>query len=185
MEKFGYNRIYDIDFLLDLNKTTHFSELISLIVKLTNCQSYLELGVDKLDTISVLKHVVKKCVGVDILNVNIDGVDFYNMTTDDFFKVNNDNFDVIFIDADHKFESVKKDLENSLKILNEFGIIILHDTDPIHEKLVENIYCSDSYKIVTYIYSEHPELNIITFPINETGLSFVMRRKDKRISKFL
>jgi hypothetical protein len=35
--------------------------------------------------------------------------------------------DVVFLDADHSYEAVKKDIENSRKILNENGIICGHD----------------------------------------------------------
>jgi predicted O-methyltransferase YrrM len=104
------------------------------------------------------------------------------MTTNNFFNINKDTFDIIFIDADHNFNQVKIDFENSLKILNEFGIIILHDTDPIDRRLLNNTYCSDSYKIVDYIYKNHPELDIITLPIHETGMSLVMRKNDRRIN---
>jgi hypothetical protein len=154
------------------------------LINLTNCKSYLELGVITTDSLKEIKTYVDICVGVDIeKKENTDNVIFYNTTTDEFFRNNIQKFDIIFIDADHKFEQVKIDFENSLKILNEFGIIILHDTDPIDQRLISDDYCSDSYKIIDYIYMEHLELNVITFPIHETGLSFVMRKSDRRIKK--
>ena len=52
---------------------------------------------------------------------------FFNSTTDDFFKVNKNKYDCIFIDADHSYEGVKKDFENALEVLNENGILIFHD----------------------------------------------------------
>jgi len=93
-------------------------------------------------------------------------------------------FDFVYIDANHKYEYVKNDFDNSLKILNKFGIIILHDTDPMNKILLDEKYCNDAYKIVDYI-SKNKELNIITLPIQETGLSLVMRKKDRRINSFL
>jgi len=52
---------------------------------------------------------------------------FFNKTTDEFFKHNKNYYDCIFIDADHTYEGVKKDFENSLNFLNDSGIIIFHD----------------------------------------------------------
>lgn len=181
---YGYSRVYNIKSTLQYKKTEHYSNLIKWIIKLTNCQSYLELGVEYGINITEMKNLVKICVGVDINTVNIakDNIEFFQMTTDDFFKQNTKKFDIIFVDANHNFEQVKKDFNNSLSILNKFGIIILHDTDPINEELLDENHCYDSYKIIDYI-SSNPELNIITFPIQETGMTFVMRKNDKRINE--
>jgi hypothetical protein len=145
------------------------------------CEKYLELGVYDGETFDEVFNVVKHAVCVDIkdLRKNKQGV-FHKMTTDKFFTINKDTFDMIFIDADHCFESAKVDFENSLKILNRYGIIFMHDTDPIHKKYTDQGYCGDSYKMVDYIHKKHPELNIITIPITITGLSIIMRKKDRR-----
>jgi len=59
---------------------------------------------------------------------------FYNETTDVFFGARRNPYDCIFIDADHSYEGVKKDFENSLMILGEGGRIIMHDIN-------SNTYC--------------------------------------------
>ena len=51
-------------------------------------------------------------------------------TSDQFFSKNTENFDCIFIDGLHEYHQVKKDIENSLRFLNEGGIILLHDCLP-------------------------------------------------------
>ena len=182
---YAYSRVYNIPFTLQYKKTEHYNSIIKSIVKLTNCQSYLELGVEHGENITEIKDSVKLCVGVDINPINnIDNIFFYQMTTDEFFYRNDKTFDIIFIDANHNFEQVKKDFNNSLKILNQYGIIILHDTDPMTEELTDSKYCHDSYKIVDYILSKR-KLNIITFPIQETGMTFVMRKEDRRINNFI
>ena len=104
------------------------------------------------------------------------------MSTDDFFKNFKDMVDIVFIDADHNYKSVVKDFENSLKILNKLGIIFLHDTDPITKKYTDPGYCGDSYKIIEYILNKHSELNIITLPVTEAGLSIVMRKSNTRVN---
>jgi len=185
MDKYGYSKGYDPDFLKEVVSKDTYRSLIYNLLYLTNCKRYLELGVEQSYRLNEVKNIVDKCVGVDISNLDgfDDGVDFYNMSTDDFFNQNQEKFDVVFIDAEHDYEQVKKDFENSLKILNEFGVIILHDTDPIDLRLLTGMFCSDSFRIVNYVYKNHPELNIITLPIHETGLSLVMKKIDRRIHK--
>jgi Methyltransferase domain len=43
-----------------------------------------------------------------------------------------DRFDLIFIDGDHRYESVKKDFENYRPLLSKRGVILFHDVDPDH-----------------------------------------------------
>lgn len=184
---YGFSRVYNIDYVKNYKQTEHYSNLIKWIVKLTNCQNYLELGLEYGTTIQEIKNYVNLCVGVDMSVkeiINGENIEFYQLSTDEFFKNNNRNFDIIFIDADHNFNQVKKDFENSLKILNKYGIIILHDTDPIVKELLLPYHCSNAYQIVDYI-SQKTDLNIITLPIQETGLTLVMRKNDRRVFDFL
>lgn len=183
-DEYGFSTIYNI---VDCKKTEHYSNIIKWLVKLTNCKKYLEIGVSKGENIYNIRDEVDLCEGVDKDELILDknNIIFNKVTSDIFFENNKNIYDIIFIDADHNFIQVKKDFENSLKILNKYGIIVLHDTDPIEESLLNPDYCNDSYKIIDYIYIHHPELNIITLPIHETGLSFVMRRKDRRIFEFI
>ena len=167
------------------NTGGHESVILDILKKV-NCQKYLELGIYKGSIISVASKFVNKTVGVDIIdhigsNKNFD---FINSTTDDFFNENKENFDVIFIDADHKYESCVKDFENSLKILNYNGFIFIHDTDPISNKYTDFGYCGDSYKINKYIYENHQELDIITLPLTEAGLTIVKRKNENRFNLF-
>ena len=185
--KFAYSRVYDIQSTLQYKKTEHYSNLIKWLVKLTNCQKYLEIGVSTGDNIYEIRYEVDFCECVDTVDnlSNKDKIKFNLESSDNFFVKNSNIYDIIFIDGDHSFEQVKVDFENALKVLNKYGIIILHDTDPIEEFLLQASYCNDSYKIVDYIYENHSELNIITLPIHETGLSLVMRKSDRRIYNFL
>jgi len=106
------------------------------------------------------------------------------MSTDDFFKINQETFDVIFIDASHNFEQVKKDFNNVANILNNNGIIFLHDTDPMEKKYIQEGYCSDSYKMNRYLESLS-EFNFITIPIAECGMSIVKRKQQDRFTRFI
>lgn len=107
------------------------------------------------------------------------------MKTEQFFKENEETFDVIFIDADHSFDAVKYDFEQCLKILNKSGLIFLHDTDPITKKYTQPGYCNDCYKIINYLKEFHSELNFINLPITEAGLTIVQRKDESRVSNYL
>ena len=67
----------------------------------------------------------QKKVGVDTVSGGT-----IRKTIDEFFTDNSDKFDCIFIDGLHHYSQVKKDIQNSLKILKPDGIILLHDCLP-------------------------------------------------------
>jgi hypothetical protein len=160
--------------------------IIGSIATNLHCKTYLELGVLYGGTIDFIRPLVTRCIGVDIKDQRINKTgEFYKMTTDDFFKNFKNKADVIFIDADHKIESVIRDFENALKVLNKFGVIFLHDTDPKYKLYLKPEFCNNSYKIVDYIYKNHKELNALTLPISLDGLTIVSRKSDRRVSKFL
>lgn len=107
------------------------AELINTIIKHKGYKTYLELGVGPhIETITQI--VCDSISSVDILKVNEKFPSFVG-TTDDFFKQNNQKFDVIYIDADHEENAVQRDFENSLKCLTENGIILMHDVGPMTE----------------------------------------------------
>lgn len=166
---------------------TVYTPLIAKIVELTSCQSYLELGVSEGLNIHEIIKCCNRCIGVDIKDDRKyqEEFEFILKTTDDFFKSFHENVDIIFIDADHHFEQVKVDFVNSLNCLSEYGIIFLHDTDPVKQKYLHEIACGDSYKMHNWIKENYPELNVITLPITIAGLTMVNRDKDRRVLKFL
>jgi transketolase len=103
------------------------SDLINYLIKTYNFNSYLEIGVAEAYNFKRIE--CNKKIGVDPSN-RYDEIDF-KMTSDDFFEINKDFFDIIFIDGKHERKQVVKDVENSLKVLNPNGIIISHDMNPL------------------------------------------------------
>ncbi len=49
------------------------------------------------------------------------------MTSDNFFQNNSKIFDLIFIDGDHFYDQVLRDINNAWKILKNSGFLILDD----------------------------------------------------------
>jgi hypothetical protein len=165
----------------------HHSDFIVQLVTSINCQTYLELGIYDGSTLERVSKIVPRVIGVDIKDIrkNKNISEFHLSNTNDFLNNFYDKVDVVFIDADHSFESVKSDFENVLKNLNEFGVIILHDTDPVSEKYLDKGYCGDSYKMIDWIKENHSEMDILTLQISEAGLTIIKRSHERRVNKFI
>ncbi|MDB4082087.1 class I SAM-dependent methyltransferase [Candidatus Pelagibacter sp.] len=61
------------------------------------------------------------------LNEFLDRFSFFKSTSDEYFKKNNEKFDIIYIDGWHEAPQVYKDLNNSWNSLNTNGLIICDD----------------------------------------------------------
>lgn len=85
---------------------------------------------------------------------------FHHMSTNDLAKQWNLPIDILFIDADHAFESVRQDFENFQ--LHVRGWILFHDTCPPSKKYMSAEYCHTAYKIRDYVKGSRFET--ITFP---------------------
>lgn len=131
-----------------------YSRLL-MFLKEVNSKSYLELGVGQGGSFfmnSLFQENLIKCYAVDDCDYqrnaagfgdqsisitekvnelkqikNNDDIKFFNQKSSDFFKNNSNMYDIIFIDADHRYEGAKSDYESSIKILNKDGFIIFHD----------------------------------------------------------
>lgn len=187
MSKFAYLGVNSITNEVEFTTLNH-GHFIKEMCKMTNCQKYLELGVDENKTFSIVAEAVPYCVGVDMSDrrKNKIGI-FHQKSTDDFFKDNKDIFDVIFIDASHRIENVLRDFKNSLNCLSEFGIILMHDTDPAVKKLYNKNgdFCGDAADIIDIINNEYKdELNVVTLPFDSAGITIVNRKNDRRINKW-
>ena len=98
-------------------------EIVQTIITLKNYESYLEIGTFKDDLFKLVQ--CQKKVGVDPVSGGT-----IRKTSDNFFSDNKEKFDLIFIDGLHHYKQVKKDIINSLKIIKDGGIILMHDCFP-------------------------------------------------------
>jgi hypothetical protein len=64
----------------------------------------------------------------------------FKMLSNNFFKINKEFFDIIYIDGAHDYESVLSDANNSIKILRKNGIIFFDDFigDDVNKNKVMN-----------------------------------------------
>jgi len=161
----------------------HHSDFVALIASIYQPKIYLELGLYEGETFNKVRRVSpnSRCVGVDINELSLGG-EIYICTTEKFFEKFNGNADMVFIDADHKYESALEDFENSLRILNPGGCILMHDTDPEKDFLFDSGYCGDSYRLVEH-FESRGDVNIVTLPCTEAGISIITRKDETRTQR--
>ena len=106
----------------NFNRTALLNFIISCHHKKNKC-NYLEIGCASNMNFDAICLTNK--IGVD---PDIGGT--LRLTSDEFFKNNNSTFDLIFLDGLHTYQQTKKDLINSINILNKGGIIVLDDFIP-------------------------------------------------------
>ncbi len=106
------------------------TEIIQKFITKRNYKSYLEIGTYR--NVNFDKITIDNKVSID---PDPEAKATYQMTSDEFFAVNQDKFDIVFIDGLHEHNQVYKDIQNSLKFLNPNGVIILHDCMPKNEKM--------------------------------------------------
>ena len=75
----------------------------------------------------------------------------YKLSSDEFFKINNNSFDVIYIDGYHQADQVLKDFINSWEVLNDQGIIIFDDYIWKFFDKIENNQCYEINKFINKI----------------------------------
>jgi predicted O-methyltransferase YrrM len=162
-----------------------YANIIAAVVESLKAESYLELGVHQMGTFKLIQPLVPYAVAVDIDETYASGYqNFYKSTTDEWFAQNKQTFDVIFIDACHDIDFVKRDFANSLKILNKRGVIFLHDTDPAEPIFASINYCHNSYLMNAHLKSNYPHLNFVTLPTANSGITIVNNLEDARYKEF-
>jgi hypothetical protein len=129
---------------------SHFYETVNLCGKIDKEYRFLELGTSTGIPFFNLLSVDKKfTVDLKIPDFLKEYENAYEMTTDVFFQTTQlKNFNLIFIDADHRYMQALKDYNSSVNLLEKSGIIVLHDCYPPSESLCDDYFCSDSYKLL-------------------------------------
>lgn len=150
-------------------------EIIKKIIKRENYKSYLEIGCDNDENFSQI--TLKDKVGVDPLKGGT-----IRMTSDEFFFKNKKNFDIVFLDGLHTYEQTIKDINNSLKVLNNKGVILIHDCLPkkIWNQIVPRMYGhwnGDVWKAIVHSRTyDHADTYTC---IADHGLGVVFKRKNR------
>lgn len=100
--------------------------LLNYLIETQGYDSYLEIGCGSDRTFRRI--AASHRVGVDPQRGGT-----LRMTSDDFFAVNCEQFDLIFVDGLHLAEQVLRDVDHALQCLTPAGCVVLHDCLPIRE----------------------------------------------------
>lgn len=86
-------------------------------------------------------------------------------------------FDVIFIDADHSYEAVLADLYGAWQLIAPTtGLILAHDTYPTNTGLVSPRYCGEAWRAVRDFKEQMgAECECVTLPGPWAGMSILRR----------
>tara|TARA_Y100000992_G_scaffold293070_1_gene251280 strand:+ start:1076 stop:1774 length:699 start_codon:yes stop_codon:yes gene_type:complete len=172
---FFTNERFSKKFDYDWHKKSSRFDIINKIIKKKKFESYLEIGCQS--DVNFSKIIIKNKIGVDPQSGGT-----HRMTSDDFFKQNKSTFDLIFIDGLHVYEQVLKDIENSLKVLNDNGVILIHDCLPakIWHQTIPQTHSSWNGDVWKSIVKSRTRIDIDTYTIEaDQGLGLILKRKNK------
>lgn len=167
-------------------KITRRTRLINYLIKHNKYQKYLEIGVRN----PSLNFDFINCIQKDGVDSDVNVRCRYRMKSDDFFKKisRNKKYDIIFIDGEHLYKQVLKDVENSLNHLNFGGTIVLHDCNPISEiRQRESLYgkgkCNGTvWKAFALLRMTREDLNMYVVDIDH-GCGIIQKGKQKLFPK--
>jgi hypothetical protein len=105
-------------------------KVINFLIERFKYTDYLEIGIQYRQCWDFID--CKNKTGVEPMHYHDDPKILF-MNSDTFFSQNSSKFDIIFIDGDHEYGQVIKDLRNARSILKSGGSIVLHDANPPDE----------------------------------------------------
>lgn len=176
--------------------------VIQQVINKINAKTYIEIGIGYGEILLNIKAADK--VGVDPryyfskkknikLKLGIDKERMFRMTSDLFFEkyaaqALADGIDVAFVDGMHTYAYALRDIENCLKYLNDGGVIIVHDCNPLNfaiayplkesydemQPLIDNLempgyngqWLGDVWKALAHLRIERKDLNIFTLDLD-------------------
>lgn len=164
--------------------------LIVELARLFKPKVYVELGVGSGYVFNaVLPHVQDYIFGCDVnlsrlkgpKSIKYDGksIQLFETSTDEAAKLwpRSLTIDLLFIDADHAAEQVRKDFITWSEFVTPgTGLILLHDTYPCGPKYLKPGYCNDAWKVADNLLQISKGFEIVTLPGPRAGLSIIRKR---------
>lgn len=133
-------------------------DIIQFLINRFGYKSYLEIGVQYMQCWNQIQCDHK--VGVEPNPLPDERI--RKQTSNQFFETNDQKFDIIFIDGDHNYAQAIIDIREALKILNEGGCIVCHDTYPATIEMTHEYSNGTVYQAICEIRSEEG-FDICTF----------------------
>lgn len=120
---------------------------------------------------------------------------YYKKTSDQYFEIvsASEQKDVVFIDGLHTYAQSLRDVLNTLTILKENGVIVMHDCNPPNkaaaypaQNIAEarkanltgwtNEWCGEVWKTICFLRSTRSDLRVFVLDI-DYGLGIIVRMK--------
>lgn len=147
-------------------------EIINRIIQEVEGKSYLEIGYGNGDNYGLI--YCENKVAIDP-NTTATGKDIFKFDSDNFFRSQESEYDVVFIDGDHTCNQVRKDITNALKC--NAKAIIIHDTIP-HSKEMQEVpriqkeWTGNVWRTVVGFIESYPDIKIETYR-SDYGLTII------------
>lgn len=182
------------------------TDVIQSLLKKQKSPAYLEIGVEHGQNFFLLKAASKTAVDPNFAfsfkeklrwmykNPYNLSARYYEMTSDKYFETvgTTQKIDVVFIDGLHTYEQSLKDVLNSLNVLKENGVIVMHDCNPPHKAAAyasttkeaaatANIpgwtgeWCGDVWKTICYLRSTRKDLQVFVLD-TDYGLGIITKK---------
>ena len=106
----------------------HRSQIVNHLIQSKGYKRYLEIGTALDESFPYI--MAPSRVGVD---PDRRTSATFHMLSDEFFEKVAPHcapFDIVFIDGSHEKDQVLRDVKNSMRFLNPFGSIVMHDCNP-------------------------------------------------------
>jgi len=179
------------------------SEIIQYLVDKKKYKRYLEIGVfngevffkikasQKYAVDPVFRFVIETKYKMMLRNLSNVNAKYFTKTSDDFFKedapklFSKKKIDICFIDGMHEFDFVLRDTLNTLKYLDDDGVIILHDCNPLtaeaevsyaewEKRGFTGEWNGDVWKIIVHLKSLRDDINVFTLDTDQ-GLGIITK----------
>jgi Methyltransferase domain len=178
-------------------------DVIQYLIDKKKYKRYLEIGVFKGEVFFSVKAMRKYAVDpafsftmqmryqVMLKNPANIRARYFRKTSDVFFQedapklFSKKKIDICFIDGMHEFEYALRDVENALQYLDEGGVIVLHDCNPLtaeatisfadwEKKNYAGPWNGDVWKTIVYLRSLRDDINVFTLDTDH-GLGIVVK----------
>ena len=160
-------------------------------------RTYLEIGVERginfFQANAPVKIAVDPRFKIPNRPQNTDSVYFYEVPSDDFFtsdhkkKLEKTGIDVALVDGLHTYEQSLRDMVNTVKYLNDGGIIVVHDCYPkneaaslpdmqaaIQHPTFNGAWNGDVWKAIIWLRCNRKDLRVYTLDVDH-GLGIIKK----------
>lgn len=145
------------------------TDILNFLIDTFGYKRYLEIGVqDPGNNFDKIRAVEK--FGVDPA-----GNCKYAMTSDQFFSKNKEKWDLVFVDGWHSAGQVRNDVNNALKVLEDNGTVVCHDSLPPTFEAQANPYLNgDCWLAIAELRMTRSDLLVGVVDIDQ-GCAFIRR----------